>query len=288
MEGPPSDIIICTSDSLFFYAHREVLLGRSTNNFAGLIIPQDYDEGPVPDYTSSRHASSGLHPSSPQEFATAPLQNIHVSEPSVVFNVILHFIYNMSCERYAPNLDTLTAVFASLPKYGLPRVNTYDRSDIPTALMRYVTASPIRVYALAAENALDSVCILASQYTLDATLDQVSEADALTMGPVYLLRLCFLHMDRLDTLRRLVDTPPATHPLTPSCSMEFQRSVKEAWMTGVGQILMRATAHNTAATALEAAFEPCRVVSPCWECRQLVGARIADVVDQWGPVRRTI
>lgn len=193
-----------------------------------------------------------------------------------------------SCERYAPTLDTLAYVFASLPKYGLPRVHTYDRSDIPSALMRYVSESPLRVYALAAENGLDSVCVLASQYTLDVTLDQVSEGDALTMGPLYLRRLCFLHVNRLETLRRLVTEPPDAHPKIPSCSMELQQGVRDAWMTAVGEIMKKATAHNTAASALKAALEPCEAASPCWECKKQVEVRIADVMDRWGPVKRTI
>ncbi|KAG8852051.1 hypothetical protein FRB96_008969 [Tulasnella sp. 330] len=288
MEGQPSDVILRTSDGVFFYAHKSVLLGRSTNCFAGLLAPHDHGIHPLHDYISSPHVPDGLHPSSPQEVASQPLQTIYVDEPSPVFNVILHFTYNMSCERYTPTLETLAFVFASLPKYGLPRVHTYDRSDIPAALMRYVSVSPLRVYALAAENELDSVCILASQYTLDVTLDQVSEGDALTMGPIYLRRLCLLHVNRLEALRKLVTRPPDVHPKIPSCSLELQQSVRDAWMTGVGEIMKDSAAHNTSASALKEALEPCREVSPCWECKNLVEARIADVLDQWGPVKRTI
>lgn len=193
-----------------------------------------------------------------------------------------------SCERYGPSLETLYEVHQALIKYGLPPITANDKSDIPRILVRLGSSAPIRVYALAAALGLDSVCVPVSQYTLQTTLDTVSEADALTMGTVYLRRLAFLHMGLTDALKQTIKEPPEEHTPHPSCPPEGRQLVKQMWDEAVGNILLQSAPHQTSPDALLGNFGPIKNNVECPRCKELIQTRISDVVQAWVSVKRTI
>lgn len=173
-------------------------------------------------------------------------------------------------------------------KYGLAPLAPNDRSDIPRILLRNASTSPIRTYALAAALGLDAVCVPASRYTLQTTLDTMSEADALTMGTLYQRRLTFLHLGLVDALKRVIKEPPAEHTNTSSCSPESRKVVKGMWNEAVGIILSQNAPHQTPPNILIEHFGPMKNHIPCPRCKEEIQTRIADVIQSWVAVKRTI
>lgn len=195
-----------------------------------------------------------------------------------------------SCERYAPSLETLYEAHQAMSKYGLPAISSNDKSDLPRILIRLATSgsSPIKVYALAAAMGLDSVCVHVSQYTLQTTLDTVSEGDSLTMGVLYLRRLAFLHLGLAETLKSIIKDPPAEHSPLPSCTSEGRRALKLMWDEAVGIILSQSAPHQTPANKLIEHFGLIKNNTQCTRCKVQIQTRIAGLIQSWVTVKRTI
>ena len=66
-------------------------------------------------------------------------------------------------------------------------------------------------YALAASHDLYSLAVPISSHLLSYPLHMLTDELAEKIGPVYLKRLFFLHLGRLDALRRLLLPPPHPH-----------------------------------------------------------------------------
>jgi len=280
-----TDVIIYTSDEVFFYAHQSVIRSRSTNDFASLLVPAD----PAVSGHRQSYASPHYGPG-PQPFESTPqpghLRTIAVPENSIVFNVILHIIYSMSSERYAPDLETVAQVLSCLEKYGVPALT--PNHEIWATLLRHAPSAPLRVYVLAACYAMDSVCILASQYTLEVSLGTVTEADALTMGAIYLRRLFFLHLGRVEALKRVIKAPPEGHPIAPNCSLDAQRAIVRGWRMATASVMLADLPQNTSTNTLITTFGPLKSGSMCMKCKDLVQLRMTAMVQAWAEVKRTI
>ena len=84
-----------------------------------------------------------------------------VPESSVVINVVLHTLYDISCAQYTPDFDTLSKATASMQKYG---VRSKDRiapsTPLFTLLISHAPVNPLPLYILAAKHRPSSVRIL--------------------------------------------------------------------------------------------------------------------------------
>jgi hypothetical protein len=202
----PTDLIIISSDSVFFYVHTHKLLAASTNGFNSLLPLKELD----------RHEGAGN------------ILPLHID--SVVFNILLHTIYNMSAVHYAPSPEAVIAVVESLEKHGLS-VRTYlaPASPLSTLFLGTAPQAPIEFYAFAGAYDLNHLAIPISSFLLSYSLASLSDELAVKMGPLYLKRLFFLHLGRVEALKRLLLPPPQPHGHTSNCDFTEQKKLSRAW-----------------------------------------------------------
>ena len=60
-------------------------------------------------------------------------------------------------------------------------------------------------------------------------LKKLPEDATKKIGPLYLKRLYFLHLGRLQTFRSLLVSPPHLHPETDKCDFADQKRLARAW-----------------------------------------------------------
>lgn len=192
----------------------------------------------------------------------------------------------MPCGRYGPSIDVISSTLEALPKYGLPIPHPGD--EIWTVLLKQVEVDPLRVYSLGAAHAVDVVCVQSSEHTLRTPLSNLTEADAMTIGAIYLRRLFFLHFGRLEAFKRIVASPPRTHTQTPACSEVTQRAVQKAWSAALADLLLAEMPHATPVASIVSAFGPIANSTQCLDCKEKIQERIAAVVQGWGNVKRYI
>jgi hypothetical protein len=144
--------------------------------------------------------------------------------------LILHGIYGLPCAHYAPDLDQVTAALQAFPRYGVPVPTVVGPgSPLFDALLAIAPARPLDVYALAAQRGLHDLAVRSSAFLLSISLANVSDAQALTMGPLYLKRLFFLHLGRADAFKRLLLVPPPDHAPTAVCGHAERAQLTRAW-----------------------------------------------------------
>ena len=83
--------------------------------------------------------------------------------------------------------------------------------------------------ALAAAHDLYELAVPVSSHLLSFALHSLTDELALRIGPVYMKRLFFLHLGRLDALKRLLLPPPHPHPPTAGCDFAEQKRLTRAW-----------------------------------------------------------
>jgi hypothetical protein len=202
----PTDLIILSSDSVFFYVHTLKLLAVSTNGFNSLL--------PLEEKGHPEGAGNIL-----------PLHH-----DSVVLNILLHTIYNMSAVHYAPAPEAVIAVVETLEKYGMS-VQTYLAPPSPLCTLFLGTApqAAIEFYAISGAYDLPHLAIPISSLLLSYSLASLSNELAVKMGPLYLKRLFFLHLGRVEALKRLLLPPPQPHVPTANCDFTDQKKLTRAW-----------------------------------------------------------
>jgi hypothetical protein len=202
----PTDLIILSSDSVFFYVHTHKLIAASTNGF-GSILPLKAQGQP-------EDAGSFL-----------PLPH-----DSVVLNVLLHAIYNMSAAHYAPSAEAVITAVECFERYGLS-VESYlsPASPFYTLFLGTAPQAPIEFYAIAGAYNLVHLAIPISSFLLSYSLASLTDDLAVKMGPLYLKRLFFLHLGRVEALKRLLLPPPQPHLPTANCDFTEQKKLTRAW-----------------------------------------------------------
>jgi hypothetical protein len=201
-----TDLIILSSDSVFFYVHTHKLLAASTNGFNSLLPVKEQGE-----------------PEDAGRFLTLHLD-------SVVLNILLHTIYNMSAVHYAPPSDAVIATIESFERYGLS-VQTYlaPASPFYTLFLGAAIQAPIEFYAVSGAYDLQHLAIPISSFLLSYSLASLTDELAIKMGPLYLKRLFFLHLGRTEALKRLLLPPPQPHIPTANCDFTEQKKLTRAW-----------------------------------------------------------
>lgn len=206
LDALPTDLIIISSDSVFFYVHSPKLLAASSNGFNSLLPLKELDRP---------EGEGNILP-------------LHID--SVVLNILLHTIYNMSAVHYSPSPEAVIAAVESLEKYGLS-VRTYlaPASPLSTLFLGSAPQAPIEFYASAGAYDLNHLAIPISSFLLSYSLASLTDELAVKMGPLYLKRLFFLHLGRVEALKRLLLPPPQPHVPTANCDFTEQKKLTRAW-----------------------------------------------------------
>ncbi|KZV76090.1 hypothetical protein PENSPDRAFT_646633 [Peniophora sp. CONT] len=255
-DGNAPDFNLITNDGVHFAVTASMLRSSSHNDFAGLLA------------SSSSTATTSL--SSP------------------VLNLVLHGVYGLSPTIYAPSVDDLAAAVDALEPYGLSKkaLLARDASLFQAVLMR-APSEPLACYSLAAHAELEDLAILISPYTLSLDLSALTNADADRIGPRYLRRLFFLHLGRVDALKRVLFSPPGLHPTTQDCSAEDQRPLGRAWALEVAGMSWDLSP-NMSVISLETRARAVGSNVECIECLDCLEHRIRKLLVDWSLVKTTI
>jgi hypothetical protein len=206
IDSLPPDLVMLSSDSVFFYVHSHVIMVASDNSFGSLITPA---------------LSVGKDQMTPL---------ISVPESSTVLNIILHCIYEISCAHYCHSFDALRTAINAMPCYGISvKTRIIPSNPLFNLLLSHAPLHPLDLYALAASHDLYDVTVSTSPHLLSFSLATLTDEMAERIGAVYLKRLFFLHFGRVDALKRLLLSPPHPHAPTQWCDFAEQKKLTRAW-----------------------------------------------------------
>ncbi|KAG8924858.1 hypothetical protein FRC00_004627, partial [Tulasnella sp. 408] len=208
---------------------------------------------------------------------------IAVDETSEVVNILLHVTYSISAQKYGPRIDVISGALTALVKYGLP-VPEVD-SELWALLLRQASEDPVRVYALGASYGAENVCIGASEHTLKISLSSLSESQAIDIGPLYLRRLFFLHLGRVEALKRILGASIGDHPPTASCSEEGRDTLQRNWRAARAEILSTDLPQNTSRADMLSTFGPIFSSTVCMQCKEQLQRRVEAVIGDWGKIK---
>ncbi|GBE79422.1 hypothetical protein SCP_0206200 [Sparassis crispa] len=260
----PPDIIFLSCDAVFFYVHSHQVLGSSENGFNSLLPanPQkgNQDIGPI----------------------------IPLPDSANVVNIVLHTIYNMPCSHYSPSVDTLIASVDALHKYGISvKRHIGPSTPLYSVVLSQAPVAPIEVYALAAAYDLYELAVPISSHLLSFPLPTLSDELAMRMGSIYLKRLFFLHLGRMDALRRLLLSPPHPHAPTTTCDFVEQKKLTRAWALASAYLAWDARP-DLSTSSIESALCPLSEHLSCEVCQKALNDRVKQLIVQWSVVKRTI
>lgn len=250
------DVILISSDGVQFYVHSSVLLAVSSNGFAGILL------------------ASTLVP-------------VHVAEKAQTLNIVLRVAYDLDPTAYAPDKATLVRALDALIRYGLPWPDPVVNPLMFALLLR--TCGAQEVFALAAERNLESLAVGASAHMLAFSLSSVTDEWAVRIGPVYLRRLLFLHLGRVDAFKRILTSQPLPqHAHTPGCGpTDKQANVVAPWNLAIAQLIADARP-DLSSMAVESRLNPIAYRCACAQCAEMVTARVRSIITEWDAVKRTI
>ncbi|CAE6420065.1 unnamed protein product [Rhizoctonia solani] len=270
-----ADVLFLTTDQVFFYTHRSVLLRSSSNFFGGLLVDDN-----------THNAREEVDVSQPMSDLSLEPKVVPVNISSSVLNLVLLALYEFPIQKFAPSNESLREVLLTLTNLGYdPSFIAYPRSELYGLLLKSAAADPLRMYAAAAQCSFESLAVSVSALTLRTPLHEITDELARQMGPVYLRRLFFLHLGRADALRRIALPLPSLHPpeTNDRCNAEAQKGIQRAWTLASAYII--AQSHpgevNSVVSLLGARVE-------CTECTRSLQERISRLVHDWSAVKYTI
>jgi len=259
----PPDLLLLSSDAVYFYVGQSVISGSSANVFGGL-LPESQNQ-PIHEMTV-----------------------VLVPEHSTVLNIIMHTVYGVSCAHYAPALESLSSAVAALNKYGFP-LSRFVASATPlyTLLLSLAPLYPIEIYTLAATHDMYDLAVPTSSHLLSFPIDSLSDDLAGRLGSKYLRRLFFLHLGRVDALKRILLPPPRLHAPTPTCDFDDQKRLMRAWVLATAYLVCNAKPDMSAST-IESTLSPLGKLLSCDICREGLHSQIRNAIVQWSVTKRTI
>ena len=201
-----TDLVFSSLDGVLFYVHTDVINKTSPSALAAFL-----------------------------RFSTPGIAGGIISIPEVapILNILIHTLYHSSCAPNSPSTDDLITAVDKMPSYGMtPASLIVPQSPLYTLLLARAPLQPLDIYALASYHNIRELAIQTSSHLLGWKLDTITDEMAVRIGPVNLKRLFFLHMQRIETLRRLLVQPPGIHPQTTDCKFEDQKKLSRAWALG--------------------------------------------------------
>jgi hypothetical protein len=136
----------------------------------------------------------------------------------------------MSCAHYSPPLDAIVSAVVALDSYGVsPKIHIHPSTHLYKLLLSHAPLHPLVLYELAASYDLFDMAVEVSSHLLSFPLAIITDDVAQRIGPVYLKRLFFLHLGRMDALKRLLLPPPRPHAPTAQCDFAEQNKITRAW-----------------------------------------------------------
>lgn len=260
IESGSPDVALVSADCVVFYVHSVLLLQQSSNEFNHRIPSQG---------NASQSASS------------APM----LPESSEVLNVLLHSLYGLSCERFAPSFACTQQAVECMPTYGLdPQHYVAPSLPLYDLLLSQAAVSPLLVYALAGQYNLASLATAASSHLLSLDLSTISDEVSHKMGTVYLKKLFFLHLGRREVLKQCLVEPPRQHPPNATCQQQDQQNLTAAWIMGASSFVWEGRA-GASVVVLESTFNALGSTLRCSECKQALHERIKEVSTRWALVK---
>lgn len=274
----PPDLVLLSSDAVFFYVHTHVLLAASDNNFNSLLPP-------------SPKVKSG--PMGPV---------VLVSESAVVLNIVLHAVYDMPCSHYSPSFESLAAALNAMTTHGVSlRTHVAPSTSLHALLLSLAPIYPLELYALAASYDLYDLAVPTSACLLSFSLASLTDEMAERIGPKYLKRLFFLHFGRADALKRLLLPPPHPHPPTPTCDYLEQKKLTRAWALASAYLAWDArpgkdckmkqhtgltwNVVDLSTSTMESALAPLGDQLSCESCKRAFQERLKTLIMQWSVVK---
>ncbi|KIL59652.1 hypothetical protein M378DRAFT_84807, partial [Amanita muscaria Koide BX008] len=255
-----SDLCFSSSDMVLFYVNSQVILAASEKAFSSLLS----------DTLSNEKYRNTV---------------INVPEESVVLNVILHALYNLSCAQHSPALQTLLTAVNQMPFYDIcVRKHVSPGTPLYQLLLSQAPLYPIDIYSLAAQHCLEDLAVNTSSHLLSYSLSSITDEMAQRMGAIYLKRLMFLHLGRNTALKNILLIPPPPHPPTKECNFTDQKNLTRAWAL-VSAYLAWDGRPDLSTSGMQRALSPLTDQLICNQCHQTLHKRIQDVVVQWTSVK---
>jgi hypothetical protein len=215
LAGAVPDVIIHSSDNIFFVVHSLKLTTASKNGFASRL--------PV---TASR-----ISPNNPARLS--------LEEPSEVLHILLLTVYAIPHEPYRPTLAVLSDAMQAMEKYGITPLTQYVslHSPLYDAILVQAKIYPLEAYALAAANDLEDLAVECSRFTLYSTLHTMPVDLAERMGVLYMQRLFALHETREEQMKKMFMVVLTSHEEKPYCSSAQQHDAHLDFRLACGSMI---------------------------------------------------
>jgi len=199
MDDPcPPDVLLVSSDNVFFCVHSMTLLLHSLNKFG------DYLKDMV--------------------------QPILLSAHSAVVNLALYALYALNPSPFNPTTGLMTQALNFLIDHGiLPKDCIISTNPFCESIHKLGVQCPLETFMMVAYFDLEHLAIDVSRNLLNLQLQAITEEVALTIGPSYLRRLFFLHLGRVDRLKQLMFQVPEAHGQNKDCYDSEQRLLQLEW-----------------------------------------------------------
>ena len=213
-DGQPPDIVLVSSDEVYFHAHSYVLHEASGNGFASMLA----------ELNSTR--------------VSTQISVINIPEIAQTLNIVLLTIYGKSSADFRPTLEVLLDAVDEFEKFGIDP-KRFIQPNLPLFdLVRFhMPLQPLRVYSMAGHYDLFDLAVAASSHLLGYKLGSIPDDTCTYMGALYVRRLYDLHISRTEALKKVLVQPPEPHPSTPHCSMMDQTKVARAWALSTAYLI---------------------------------------------------
>ncbi len=194
----PTDVLLLSSDNVYFCVHSITLFLHSLNKFGGYLIEV--------------------------------LQPIPLSSHSEVINLALYALYDLNPSAFNPTTGLMTQALLFLVDHGiLPKDCITSKNPFCESIHKLGVQCPLETFMMVAYFDLEHLAIDVSRNLLNLPLQDITEQAALMIGPTYLRRLFWLHLGRIDRLKRLMFQVPEAHGQNKDCYDSEQRLLQLEW-----------------------------------------------------------